>query len=195
VTRTHALATLAAAGLLLTATAAPAAAGELTVVDAPSDVWGAADATNATPSPSIREGDITKAKVIYEDDRATVRIGFARLARKGAFAQFAVRFQGSRGDVVREVVVESSRRNRSGSVRVFNNGGQPVGRCEASHDVDYRRDKVKVTVDRRCLDRSRKVRVNVNTAFATRTGVFYSDNLHDTAAASVAWTDWVRRSH
>ena len=38
-----------------------------------------------------------------------------------------------------------------------------------------------------------RVRVNVNTAHATGKGVFYSDNLHDAAAQSTAWTDWVKR--
>ena len=40
-----------------------------------------------------------------------------------------------------------------------------------------------------------RVRVNVNTAYATRNGIFYADTLHDTAAQSAAWTDWVKRSH
>ena len=125
-TPSHALATLAVAGLALAATAAPASAQEVTVKDARGDVWGSVDAITATPSPAIKEGDISKAVVRHEGDRAQVRIGFAKLARKGAYAQYAVKFQGSSGNVVREVLVETSKRDRSGVLRVFNAQGQPV---------------------------------------------------------------------
>jgi len=194
VTPSHALATLAVAALALVAGAAPAGAQEVTVPDARGDVWGAADATTATPSPAIKAGDITKAVVRYEDDRAKVRIGFAKLVRKGAYAQYAVKFQGSRGNVVREVLVEAGKRDRSGVLRVFNAHGRPVERCDTGHDIDYKRDKVTITVQRGCLGKPGKVRVNVNTAYATGAGVFYTDNLHDTAAQSTAWTEWVKRT-
>ena len=193
-TRTHVLATLLVAGCTLAAAAAPAGAKEITVKDGRGDVWGEADAISASPSPSIREGDITKAVVRHEGDEATVKIGFVRLAKKGAYAQFDVRFQGSRGNVVREVLVEASKRDRSGVLRVFNAHGRPVDSCDADHKIDYKHDKVTVSIDRRCLRKPGKVRANVNTAHATRSAVFYSDNLHDTAAESAAWTDWVKRS-
>jgi hypothetical protein len=192
VTRTHVLAALLAAGTLAV-TAAPAGAAQLKVKDARGDVWGEADAVNATPSPTISEGDISNAVVAYQRDAVTVKVRFVKLSRTGPYAQYAVRLQGSKG-VVREVLVESSRRDRSGVHRVFNGQGGEVGDCDAQHRIDYKRDVVKVKVDRGCLSRSGKVRANVNTAHATGTGVFYSDNVHDTAAQSAAWTDWVKRA-
>lgn len=191
-TRTHLVAALAVV-LSLVAPAAPATAREVTLEDARGDVWREPDATTASPAPSVRSGDVTKAVVGHDGRRAFVEITFARLARTGSYAQYAVRFQGRNG-VVREVLLESSRRMRSGGLRVFNAKGRPVDRCDVDHDIDYRRDEVTVEVDRRCLHRPGKVRVNVNTARATRRGVFFSDTLHDATAASTAWTDWVKRS-
>jgi hypothetical protein len=75
---------------------------------------------------------------------------------------------------------------------VFNAKGSEVS-CDVRHRVAYDRDRVKLTMDRDCLRSPKAVRVNVNTAWATRTGVFYSDNLHDTAPQSEAWSGWVRR--
>lgn len=191
-TRTHVLAALLAAGTLAV-TAAPAGAAQLKVKDARADVWAESDAVNATPSPTIREGDITNAVVAYQRDAVTVKIRFLKLSRTGPFAQYAVKLQGSKG-VVREVLVESSRRDRSGVHRVFNARGREVDDCDVQHRIDYRHDRVKVTVDRACLARSGKVRANVNAAHAAGTGVFYSDNVHDTAAHSATWTDWVKRA-
>jgi hypothetical protein len=193
VTRTHVLATVLAA-CALAAPAAPAGAKEITVKDARGDVWREADTVNATPAPSIRDGDITKAVIAHDGRRVSVRVVFKRLARTGAYLQVAVKLQGSKGGVVREVLVESSRRDRNGVVRVFNAGGQPVGRCDADHKIDFKRDRVELDVDRRCLHKPGRVRANVNTARATGSGIFYSDNVHDTAAESVAWSDWVKRS-
>ena len=192
-TRTHVLATVLVACALV-APAAPAGAKEITVKDARGDVWREADTVNATPAPSIRSGDITKAVIAHDGKRVSVRVLFKRLARKGAYVQVAVKLQGSKGGVVREVLVESSRRDRNGVVRVFNAGGRPVEGCDADHDIDFKRDRITVDVDRRCLHKPGRVRANVNTARATGSGIFYSDNVHDTAAESVAWSDWVKRS-
>ena len=192
-TRTRVLATLALAGLALAGTMGPACAQQLRVRDARGDVWAFVDATTATPAPAVRSGDITRTVVVH-DDRATVKIRFEKLARKGAYAQYDVTFQGSRGRVVREVVLETSRRDRGGSIRVFNAKGQPLNGCDASRKVDYKDDRVTVGLDRRCLPKPGRVRVNVNTSRATGGAVFYSDNLHDAAPQSTAWTDWVKRS-
>ena len=192
-TRTHVLATLTLAGLALAAAAGPASAQQLKVKDARGDVWVSTDAGVATPAPSLRSGDIAKTVVVHGDGEATAKIGFVKLARKGAYAQYDVTFQGSRGGVVREVLLETSRRDRRGSVRVFNAKGQPLDGCDVDHKVSYRRDKVTISIDRRCLNKPGRVRVNVNTAHATGSGVFFSDNLHDTAPRSDAWTDWVKR--
>lgn len=193
VNRTHVVATLLVACALVVP-AAPASAKQITVKDARGDVWRETDTTTATPAPSLRLGDVTKATVAHTGERATVKIRFARLARKGPFAQYAVKLQGNKGRVVRELLVETSKRDRSGVLRVFNAHGRPVDRCDADHDVDYKRDRVTIRVDRGCLNKPRRIRANVNTARATGDAVFYSDTLHDTAAESDAWTEWVGRA-
>lgn len=190
--RTRTLAVLLASGGLLVAVSAPALAARTTLDDPRGDVWGAADATNATPSPTVREGDIGKTVVRFSNNTVTVKIEFAQLRRKGAYAQYDVVLQGKQGKVVREVVVETSKRDRSGSHRVFNARGSEVS-CDATHHVSYGQDTVTFTLDRRCLSSPRAVRANVNTAYATHGGVFYLDNPHDTAAESTAWSDWVHR--
>ena len=192
-TRTHVLATVLVA-CALAAPAAPAGAKQITVKDSRGDVWREPDTVNAAPAPKIRSGDITKAVIAHDGARASVRIVFKRLARKGAYTQVAVRLQGSKGRVVREVLVESSRRTRNGVVRVFNANGRPVERCDADYDIDFKRDRLTLSVDRRCLHKPGRIRANVNTARATGSGIFYSDNVHDTAAESLAWSDWVKRT-
>lgn len=193
VTRTHVLATLLVA-CALAAPAAPASAEQITVKDARGDVWRESDTRTATPAPALRLGDVTKATVAHSSERVVVKIRLARLARKGPYAQYAVKLQGNKSLVVRELLVETSKRDRSGVVRVFNAHGRPVDRCDADHDVDYKRDKITVRVDRGCLNKPRRIRANVNTARASGNATFYSDNLHDTAPESAAWTDWVKRA-
>ncbi|MGA9747266.1 MAG: hypothetical protein WBQ50_07430 [Nocardioides sp.] len=189
---TRLLVSLLAAGSAVLVTASPAVAGKTTLKDATGDVWGAADATSVTPSPSIAEGDITRAVVSFKDQTVRVRISFAKLRRGGPYAQYSVMLQGRQGKVLREVLVETGKRNRSGSDRVFNAREREVS-CDARHRISYGRDAVTVKLDRRCLGSPKAVRANINTARATGRGVFYSDNAHDTAAESAAWSEWVRR--
>lgn len=186
------LVSLLAAGCTLVAAAGPALAEKTRLDDATGDVWGAADATSATPSPSIAEGDITRAVVAFEDQTVRVRTSFAKLTRRGPYAQYSVVLQGRQGKVLREVLVEAGKGNRAGSHRVFNARGREVT-CDADHRISYGTDAVTVELDRACLGSPKAVRANLNTARATGMGVFYSDNAHDTAAESAAWSAWVRR--
>jgi hypothetical protein len=186
------LISLLAAGSAAAVTVTPALAATATLRDARGDVWGSTDAVTATPSPTVAEGDITKATVDFAGSTVAVRIRFGQLSRQGAYAQYSVRLQGKQGGVVREVVVETAKRNRAGTHRVFNAQGREVD-CDAHHAVGYGKDRVTVTLDRRCLSSPRAVRANINTAHATGQRVFYSDNVHDTAAESQAWSEWVHR--
>ncbi len=190
--RTRLLVSLLAAGGAVVGTVTPAVGAKTTLRDARGDVWGAASATSVTPSPSIAEGDITRAVVKYGGQGVRVRISFAKLRRGGPYAQYSVVLQGRQGKIVREVLVETAKRNRSGIHRIFNARGNEVS-CRAAHKIGYHQDAVTVTLDRSCLNKPKAVRANVNTARATGKGVFYSDNAHDTTAESSAWSAWTRR--
>lgn len=198
-TRLAALLAAITATAATTALAAPAHAADLTLKDARGDVWRAVSATEAAPSPSTREGDLTRVVVSYAGRDVRVRLHFAALRKHDAYTQAAVRIQGKQGKVVRLVTVETSRRDRVGVHRIFNANGESVRAtsCKATHHVDYAKDRVTVSLDRRCLSSPRAVRVNVNTGRATtvkkRDAVFYSDNAHDAAAESAAWSAWVKR--
>jgi hypothetical protein len=190
------LITVLGAAAVSTALALPASAASSTLVDTRGDVWRATGVTAAAPSPTTRHGDLTRTVVRYSRNHVKVKLRFVSLRKKDAYAQYAVRLQGKQGKVVRTVVVETSKRDRQGVHRVFNAKERRV-ECDTGHDVSYRKDRVTVTLDRRCLSSPRAVRVNVNTARATTThnqdAAFFSDSGHDTAAQSTAWSDWVRR--
>jgi hypothetical protein len=190
------LLTVLASATVSTALALPASAASSTVVDARGDVWRAAGVTGAEPSPTTRHGDLTRTVVTYGRHHVKVKLRFVALRKKDAYAQYAVRLQGKQGKVVRTVLVETSRRDRHGVHRVFNAKDSRV-ECDAGHDVSYRKDRVTVTLDRRCLGSPKAVRVNVNTARATTTrkqdAVFYSDSGQDAAAESDTWSGWVKR--
>ena len=184
------------AAALTTVPVASASAAETTFKDARGDVWRATSAVAAVPSPTTRQGDLTRAVVHYEGHDVKIGLHFVSLRKRDAYAQYAVRLQGRQGKVVRTVTVETSKRDRKGVHRVFNANDGDVT-CDAGHHVDYVKDRVTVTLDRRCLSSPRAVRVNVNTGRATTTkrqdAVFYSDNAHDAAASSAAWSAWVKR--
>jgi hypothetical protein len=198
VTRRARFAVVAATAVTLSAVAtiAPASATDLKIADARGDVWRATSTTTAEPSPKTVTGDLTRTAVRYEGGDVRVRLNFADLRRKDAYAQFAVRFQGKQGKVVRTVLVETSRREPKGGHRVFNKSNTEVS-CDAKHKVTYSTNRVTVRLDRDCLGSPGAVRVNVNAARATTThrqdAVFYSDSGHDTAAESAAWSAWVSR--
>ena len=190
------LLTVLGAAAVSTALALPASAASGTLPDARGDVWRAVGVTAAEPSPTTRHGDLTRTVISYDHGTVVVTLRFASLRKKDAYAQYAVRLQGRQGKVVRTVLVETSKRDRHGVHRVFNAKDDGVD-CRAGHDVSYRKDRVTVTLDRRCLSSPKAVRANVNTARATTTrkqdAVFFSDSGHDTAAESVAWSSWVKR--
>lgn len=186
------LVSLLTAGAAVVATASPALADKTRLSDPTGDVWGASGPTAATPSPTIAEGDITRAVLAFKRKTVRVRITFAKLRRGGPYAQYSVVLQGRQGKVVREVLVETGKGNRGGSHRVFNARGLEVS-CRADQRIGYGADAVTVELDRACLGSPKAVRANINTARATGKGVFYSDNVHDTAAESAAWSPWVRR--
>lgn len=179
--------------VVVMATVAPAAAAELRVDDARGDVWVSTDATAAAASPESTLGDVTWTKVRYAGARIVVRIGFRDLARKGAYAQYALRLQNRSTKMVREVVLEASPDSWGGTVRVFKPHGDLVTGCAVSHEIDYAADAVLIKVGRSCLHRPGAVRANVNAYRADGSGAFSSDNALTDDDSSGGWTAWVRR--
>lgn len=180
-------------GIVASLWAGPAAAQEITFRDPAGDVWYSAAGAAAEPSPGSTFGDLTRTVVKHDRKTVVVRLGFADLGRRGAYAQYAVLLEGSRDRRVREVVVEASPRNWAGRVRVFKRNGDLVRTCGARHRIDYDANTVTVRVPRTCLNRPGSVRANVNVYRADAGEGVYSDNAHDAQEFSIAWTPWVKR--
>ena len=180
-------------GALLPWGIGPAAAEKLTQVDARGDMWAVSEDGAVVPSPDTSQGDLTRARVSYRDDRVAVLLRFVDLAKQGAYAQYTLALQG-RDTRTREVVVEAGPKHWSGRVRVFKPHGDLVDDCPVTHEIDYAAETVRVRVKRSCLGKPRAVRANVNVDLADDDGVFRSDNPHDALDHSDAWTSWVRRS-
>lgn len=185
---------LLAAGVLLPWGAGPVSAAELRLTDATGDMWASGTDGAAVPAPEAGRGDLTRAKLSYRGDTVVVRLAFAALARRGAYAQYTLLLQGKRDRRIREVVVGASPKRWAGRTRVFELHGDLVTHCPVSHEIDYGADVLKVRVKRTCLAKPGSVRANINVDLADDTGVFYSDNPHDGLDHSEAWTPWVRRS-
>lgn len=192
--RRTALSAALLAGLLSPWCAGPAAAQDYTFNDAAGDTWYAAGSTGAEPAPSNVQGDLVRTSVEHDRKVVLVRLKFADLARRGAYAQYAVLLEGSRDRKVREVVVEASHRNWPGRVRVFKRNGDLVSRCPVSHGIDYDANVVRLRVARICLNRPGSVRANINVHRLDNAQDSYSDNAHDELEYSEAWTPWVKRS-
>lgn len=188
------LGSLVTAAAVLLATAGPVAAREVAVKDARGDVWASTAPDTWEPAPAGSLGDVTRAVVRHEASKVVVTVRFADLRRTGSYAQYAVRIQGSRDKVVREVVVEAGARGWDGRHRVFRADGEPATGCSATHLIDYQDEKVQVRVDPGCLRSPGSVRVNVNAYRAQKDKTFLADNPHNEKAESSAWSPWARRT-
>jgi hypothetical protein len=184
---------LAAAALVATV-AAPASAEQQRLVDPQGDMWVVADDGSSVPAPESAQGDVTRARTSYRGDAIVVRLKFVDLARRGAYAQYAVVLQGHRDLRTREVVVEAGPDRWEGRARVYKPHGDLVTSCPVAHRIDYDTETVRVRVDRACLDKPGSVRASINVYRADDTGAFYSDNPHDSLDHSDAWTPWVHRT-
>jgi hypothetical protein len=173
----------------------PAHAQRLVLRDARYDTWRPVPGGEAKPAPWAETGDITRVAVRHRPARVVVRIGFASVRRSGIYAQYAVRVQAS-GDPrrVREVVVEAGPQGWRGQARVFRGSGKLARGCDAGHRIDYADDFVVVRLERGCLGRPGRVRVNVDAYRANDRGVFFADSAHTDQAHSRAWSDWVKRT-
>ena len=178
----------------LIATGGAANAEQERLVDPAGDMWATAADGTSVPAPGSSQSDIIRAKVSYQDAKVVVRLAFAKLAKRGSYAQYAVVLQGHRDHLTREIVLEAGPGRWAGRARVYKRHGDLVENCPVGHLIDYGADVVRVRVNRACLDKPGSVRANVNVYRADDSGVFYSDNPHDRLDQSNAWTSWVKRS-
>jgi len=183
------------AGCCLLAVAAPANAERLTLRDPRYDMWRTTADGDVAPATWSETSDLTRAKVWHKHATVVVRLHFVRLRRTGIYAQYAVRVHGvGKHRRLREVVVEAGPGGWRGQARVFTRAGRLAKNCAADHRIDYNRELVVVRLARACLDRPRRVRVNVNVYRARDDGVFFADNPHNVKAHARAWSGWVRRT-
>ncbi|MGZ8738099.1 MAG: hypothetical protein ACXWW7_13115 [Nocardioides sp.] len=180
-------------GALLPWGIGPAAAEDLTQVDVRGDMWAVSEGGAVVPSPDTSQGDVTRARVSYRGNRVVVLLRFVDLAKRGAYAQYALLLEG-KDRRTREVVVEAGPKHWAGRVLVFKPHGDLVDDCPVARHIDYAAETVRVRVKRTCLARPRSVGANVNVDLVDDDGVFRSDNPHDALDHSDAWTAWVRRS-
>jgi hypothetical protein len=182
-----------AAALLVGAPVA-VSAEESRLVDGRGDMWSTGADGREAPAPESEQGDVTRMKTGYREDRIVVRLAFVDLVRSGSYAQYVVLVQGHRDREVREVVLTASPQHWDGRVRVYRKGGDVVADCQVRHRIDYDREVVRLRVPRSCLHRPGSVRVNANLARADSSGTFYTDNPHDGSARSTDWSPWVHRT-
>ena len=180
-------------GALLPWGIGPAAAEKLALTDPRGDMWAVSEDGAVVASPDTRQGDVTRARVSYRNDRVVVLLRFADLARQGAYAQYTLVLRG-RDTRTREIVVAAGPKHWAGRVRVFKRHGDQVDSCPVVHKIDYAAETVRVRVKRTCLGKPRSLRANVNVDLVDDDGVFRSDNPHNALEHSNAWTSWVRRS-
>lgn len=71
--------------------------------------------------------------------------------------------------------------------------GRPI-RCDVNHSVNYRRDTIRLSSPRRCIDRPRWIQFNAGSSIAPRprTDTFFVDDLHTGRASSRGWTAKLR---
>lgn len=189
------LAACLATAAVLSGADAPASAAKLRLVDARGDMWVSTDGGAPVPAPGSSLGDLTRAKVSYRGDKVRVRLSLVDIAKRGAYAQYALVLQGHGANPTREIVLDAAPGEWAGRVRVFKRHGDLVDDCAVTHDIDYVHNAVRLNVERSCLGRPGSVRANVNVYRATGAGTFYSDNPHDGLDHSDAWTAWVKRAH
>jgi hypothetical protein len=178
----------------LVATAGAASAEQLRLTDPRGDMWMAAADGSSAPAPTSSQGDVIRAKIVYEGRQVVVRLKFVDLAKTGSYAQYVFELQGHRDLQTREVVLEAGPHRWDGRARVYKPHGDLVTNCPVAHRIDYATEVVRVRLDRTCLDKPGSVRANVNVYRADGAGVFYSDNPHDRLDQSAAWSPWVKRT-
>lgn len=176
---------------LLLAGAGTAVAADVTVHDGTGDTWGQTPVSGPSATPGNTVGDLTAMRLTHTRSRIRVVLRLVKLSRTGRYANYTVRLEAKGSGLVREVVLQAGPRSWAGSVRMYDAHGRSV-RCDTGHRIDYRQDRVVLSVARGCLDRPRRVRANANTNLVADTGVFYADNPHNACARSQAWSPWVR---
>jgi hypothetical protein len=189
--RTRLLVVLATALLLVGVGGGVASAQRADLRDARGDVWRSDFSGHTEPAPQSRTGDVRRALFVHGSARIVIRQRFVDLRRIGDYALFTVRIQ-TGANLYRELRVEASRHGWRGTAKVFNRRGDRVG-CDASHQIDYAKNVVVMSLPRSCLKFPKRIRATAGSYRANRKrAVFLMDNPHNGRATSTAWTRWLR---
>lgn len=189
--RTRALAVLTAVLLLVGATAAAAAAGEVALRDGRGDMWRMDFNGNTEKAPQTRAGDVRRAVFRHGPENVVVRQRFVDVRRIGSYSLYTVRIQNG-ASVQREVRVEAGPHAWRGAATVFNRRGERLD-CHVEHRIDYDGDVVVISVPRACLGTPKRVRAMADSSWADkRRHVFLMDNPHNARPAARTWTRWLR---
>jgi hypothetical protein len=182
-----------AAALVLPLVAVPAAAENVTVLDARGDMVKVEEGgSDPQPAPTATIGDVVRTTFRHNDRRVGVRTEMAALERTGRRLIVWVEVQnGARRTWL--VGVEATRRDRDGHTIFMTGRGRDV-RCALRHRIDYAHDVVQVSVPRRCLDTPRTVRFRLLTEHVRRSWRYaWLDNGLAVSMDDRRWTPWLTR--
>lgn len=182
-----------AAALVLPLVTVPAAAEDVTVVDARGDMVKVEEGgTDPRPASLAAFGDVVSTTFRHTERRVVVRTELVALRRTGRrFVAWVEVQNGARRTWF--VGVEATRRDRDGHT-IFITGRGRDQRCALRHRVNYADDVVKVSVPRRCLQTPRKVRFRLLTEHVRRSWRYaWLDNGLAVSMDDRHWTPWLTR--
>lgn len=180
--RLAALAATTALGLSV-ATAAPASADSRTLKDGKGDTW---DVTQSDPvkKSGHPEGDVRKAVVKHTGRKLVVTVHTQNLKKSGEAVGAIMQVKAAGGGVYDAAVY--------GEEGAWNGqsyfSGSDVS-CETDETMNYKKDRMTLSVPTRCFDRADWVKVNIS-------GIWVSNNdkvFFDSATSKKAEGDFTRR--
>lgn len=183
----------AAVAVALVPLSAPAAsAARLTVADARGDMIKVEEGGgNPRPAPDATIGDALRTTVRHTDRRVVVRVAFADLAATGKRLNLWVDLRDETGRTS-ILGVEATRADRDGHPILMTNRGRDIA-CAVAHRISYRRDVIRASVPRRCLDNPESVRFRVYTEHVRRSWAYaYLDNALNRNFDDRGWSGPVR---
>lgn len=171
----------------------PAAAAELPVRDRTGDMW-KQNSFNGdfTRAPKMSNMDYVRARFVHTNRRVIFQGKFVQLRQptRQIFSMYtAIRDQdGNRWQLS---MAADSTGSDSG---LLTWRGREL-RCDVTHRVNYRRNTIRMSLPRRCLDRPRSLQFHAASSFAPRPrGAFFIDDLLSGRGTSRGWTPRVRAS-
>lgn len=172
--------------------APPALGDDVSVQDARGDMWFIVEgSTDPDPAPGARIGDFVRSTFRHAQSRVIVRSKFAELERTGRRFTMWTDLQAGNG---KEwfAGVQMTPRDRNGSTTIFTGTGADIA-CNLNHRVNYRKNTVRLSIPRRCLNTPRTLRFGQLSEFSKRSLRFARlDNALSRQVSRRTWTGWVR---